>query len=142
MKLKTFRIRIRSRFTEKDEIKLNNFLENVVVNNISMEIVRESINYWAIIIGFLEKSETHNNHIDLNNEFTDEELNLIKSIKEWRTKKYKEEEIPAFMVLTNNIIINIVRVKPKTLESLRKIHGIGKGIIEKYGQDIISIINL
>ncbi len=67
---------------------------------------------------------------------------LIESLKEYRTNTYRKEHVKPYMVFTNAELDSIVSSKPKTLDELKSI--LEKNIddkIEKYGNDIITIVN-
>ena len=49
--------------------------------------------------------------------------------------------LPNYMVLKEDTINQIVRMKPKTKYDLLKINGIGEKTVEKYGNEILSIVN-
>ena len=49
--------------------------------------------------------------------------------------------LPAFMVLSNVQIYSIARHKPKDLTELLNIYGFGEKKVNKYGEDIIALLN-
>ena len=59
----------------------------------------------------------------------------------YRLEKSHEEQIPAYCIFQNKVIDGIVNILPNTKEELLSISGFGKNKIEKYGDDIIKIIN-
>lgn len=66
---------------------------------------------------------------------------LETNLKNFRKEKSKELRVPAFLIIHQSTIELIAKEKPKTLEDLKKIKGIGKRTIEKYGQEILEIIS-
>lgn len=85
----------------------------------------------------------HEDNISVNNNTNNSEFekkireNLIK----YRTNKSREEGNKAYFVFTNEQLDNIIKVMPKNLNELLKIKGFGKVKCEKYGNDIINIVN-
>lgn len=75
----------------------------------------------------------------VNNCSTDEIL--YNKLKEYRLNVSRKENIKAFIVFSNDVLSQIIKEKPKSLSELMKINGIGEKKLEKYGEDIISIIN-
>jgi ribonuclease D len=65
---------------------------------------------------------------------------LINKLKEWRWKKAKEKNIPAYCVIQNKSISEIVKKNPTTSSELEKIYGIGNRKIKQYGEELLSII--
>ena len=65
---------------------------------------------------------------------------LFQSMKDWRTRKAKEEGVPAFQVMHQRVLIQIVIFLPDNMISLMKIQGVGAKTMEKYGRDIVKIV--
>lgn len=66
---------------------------------------------------------------------------LFNQLKRWRTRKAEEFERPAFFVLHQKCLIQIVEKLPSTLDELRSIKGIGKQKVKAFGNEIIEIID-
>ncbi|MFN8284103.1 MAG: HRDC domain-containing protein [Chitinophagales bacterium] len=66
---------------------------------------------------------------------------ILLKLKRWRIEKAKEVKLPAFYILHNTDLIEIVRRKPRSIEDLKMVKGFGKMRILKYGDDIISMLN-
>lgn len=80
----------------------------------------------------------------INNKEIDNSLNieLLKNkLIEYRLNKSKEEGNKAYFIFNNEQLDSIINELPRNLEQLLKINGFGKYKIEKYGNDIINIIN-
>lgn len=78
------------------------------------------------------------------NEFTSTSVShpeLFENLKRWRMRKAEEFEQPAFFVLHQKCLIQIVEQLPSTLEELRRIKGIGKRKVKAFGDEIIDIID-
>lgn len=67
--------------------------------------------------------------------------NIIQKLKEWRSKKSKEENVELFIILHNKTIETIAEVLPTNEEEFKAIKGLGGKKYEKYGKEIISIVN-
>ena len=66
---------------------------------------------------------------------------LYEILKQWRLHKAKELSVPAFCIFSNETLKYITELKPKTHAGLMGIKGIGEMKIEKYGEDILNLIN-
>jgi len=66
---------------------------------------------------------------------------LLQKLKEWRKIAAKQENVALFRVLPNRTLENIARLKPATKEDLLTIKGIKEKKFEKYGKDILALIN-
>ncbi len=72
-------------------------------------------------------------------EYSDNDKQLLTSLKQKRLELTKNE-VPAFRVATNKTLDSIVSLKPKTIEDMMNVHGIGKQKIEKYGQAFLDVV--
>lgn len=69
------------------------------------------------------------------------EQKLYKSLRSYRFIASEKEKIPAYMVFRDIELVNIVRHQPKTKEELLNIKGIAVKKYEKYGEDVLKIVN-
>jgi len=65
---------------------------------------------------------------------------LFQTLKNWRSRKAKEEEVAYFQVLHQRILIQIVVCLPDNIADLKKINGVGKRTIEKYGEELVELV--
>lgn len=65
---------------------------------------------------------------------------LYQKLKTWRKNQADSEKLPAFCVFLNSVLQEIVKKRPKTIIDLGKIKGLGVKKIEKYGEDILKIV--
>jgi len=65
---------------------------------------------------------------------------LFQTLKDWRSRKAKEEGIANFQVLYQRVLIQIVVCLPDNTTDLETIKGIGKKTIEKYGEDLVAMV--
>ena len=75
-----------------------------------------------------------------------EEMELAKADPLWellkalRSKIAKEKDMPAYVIFHDRTLVEILNNKPKTLEDLSRINGIGQTKLELYGQMLIDTI--
>ena len=62
-------------------------------------------------------------------------------LRQWRAAKAKEEGIPAYMVLQQKALHAIATNLPKTPSELKRQLGIGSKTMEKYGNEILDLVN-
>ncbi len=65
---------------------------------------------------------------------------LFERLREWRKDRAGEESVPAFVVFTDATLQLIAEHKPRTPEALLRISGIGRSKVEKYGQDVLTLV--
>jgi len=65
---------------------------------------------------------------------------LFALIKSWRTNKAKENNVPAFVIMHQKTLLQLVVIQPDTLKELINIKGFGKLMANKIGDEILAII--
>ena len=83
------------------------------------------------------RKRTARNTIILN----EQEKVLFEALKDWRLKQSRRENVPAYGISLNDTLELIAKHKPATIIDLLSIKGVGKITIEKYGNDILRIID-
>ena len=73
-------------------------------------------------------------------ELSKDEIEILDSLKLWRTEKAKNQKLPVYFIATNQELRSIAKYKPGKKEQLREIKGFGKHKIENYGEEIIEIL--
>ncbi len=66
---------------------------------------------------------------------------LYLAIRKWRNNLSEEYDIPAYMILQQKSIMELLKKLPVTLPDLKTIKGIGQAKINQYGKDLIEIIS-
>lgn len=64
---------------------------------------------------------------------------LREKLTEWRTKRFKADNVPAYTIMHQSTLLEIAAVAPETMEGLLGIKGFGKAKFEKYGEEILEI---
>jgi len=62
-------------------------------------------------------------------------------LKKWRAKKAGEENLPHYQILHQSVIIQISIILPENEKELMKIKGVGPKTNEKYGKELLEIVN-
>jgi ATP-dependent DNA helicase RecQ len=66
---------------------------------------------------------------------------FIDKLRAWRSEVARKHGIPAYVVLHDATIDGIASSRPRTQEQLRGIPGIGDKKLERYGRDLIALVN-
>jgi len=64
------------------------------------------------------------------------------ALKEWRLKRSKADEIPAYVVFHNSTLAEIAARRPKTIAELGSVPGVGPAKLERYGRDVLDALAL
>jgi len=143
MKCKYFSIRLQEDLSISDEATLNDFLKKIVVRQVYASLVNAPILFWSILV-FYDK-ELHDEEHEEESEplilTADEEI-VYKNLKKWRNIKAGAEGIAAYMIAHNKQLQKMVKLRVRTKEDFLKIKGFGEKRTEKYGDDILGILNL
>ncbi len=65
---------------------------------------------------------------------------LFFDLKNWRDKTCNEQDLPIYLVANNNSLKEIATYLPRTTQHLQLISGFGKAKAEKYGGEILEIV--
>lgn len=78
---------------------------------------------------------------DIMHEEPIEETPLYKELRKYRLDKSREENVKPYFLYSNLQLKALVKAKPKSVEELRKVNGFGNVKCERYGKDIVEIVN-
>ena len=72
---------------------------------------------------------------------TEREERLWQALRKWRQERARAEEIPAYMVCGDKTLRDIVEKMPRGLYGLRSIYGLGEAKIDKFGDEILEVLD-
>lgn len=130
---------------DKDEIvESKKGMEKISKSYLKMRI-NENINYYNYYMnkycnydGENKKEEKEDRQEKLE-KVTKEELKNI--LIEFRKNRAKQMNIPAYYIFTNKELEELIEVKPKTVEELRKSNILSEIKIRTHGNEIVNIFN-
>lgn len=144
MQCKTFYIRIREDHTAQDEAVLNDFLKSVEVVNLSSSLINEqSINFWSVLIFYRDKKTENDSYIFPDKiHLTPMQEELYEILRQWRIEHAKEDKVSPYMIAHNQSLTQIAYAHDNILkkDDLLRIKGFGSKRIEKYGEEILDMI--
>lgn len=66
---------------------------------------------------------------------------LLERLLHWRAEQARrEDDCPPYRVLRQKVAVQIARQLPTSQSALKKIHGVGKRTVEKYGTDLLELV--
>ena len=143
MKVKVFKIRNDDRFQITDEAIVNDYLSRFEIVNMNAKLVADEITYWSVLIYYNNKKNTvisSKNTVNSESELSEEEKIIYNKLKDWRADKAREAQLPAYIIFHNTHLMSIARHKPCTLDDLENVNGIGKSKVEKFGIEILEVL--
>ena len=72
---------------------------------------------------------------------TEVDEELWQRLRAWRLEQAQAQEVPAFVIFHDATLRRIAALRPADLNELASIKGIGPSKLEKYGQEVLSIVN-
>jgi superfamily II DNA helicase RecQ len=144
MNIRVFNIRLSKEFCIVDQNRMNEFLDSVEVKLTSTNFVTTgSLDYWSAVVFYdtkksIEKPKEEKPSFE---DLSQNEKEIFTALKEWRNNFASNLGWSAFRVCHNSHLMAIAEAKPETLEELAKVKGFGEVRTEKYGEDILSVLN-
>ena len=65
---------------------------------------------------------------------------LLERLKSWRLGEARTQAVPAFVILHDKTLAEIARSRPRNLDALRGIAGIGATKLERYGPALVELV--
>jgi ATP-dependent DNA helicase UvrD/PcrA len=62
------------------------------------------------------------------------------ALKEWRLKRSRRDEVPAYVVFHNSTLAEIAARRPSTISELASIPGVGPTKLERYGSELLEAL--
>jgi len=66
---------------------------------------------------------------------------LFQAMKDWRSQKAAEEDLPHYRILHQSVLIQIAVNLPDNPADLKRIKGIGPRLVERYGTELIDLVS-
>jgi superfamily II DNA helicase RecQ len=147
MKVKHFRVRVGGEHLQNDQDAINQFLTEVTVEKTATNFISGMIDYWSVLVFYSAKNsklkepqETEKVAILNYEELSQAEKNTLNSLKSWRSEKSVTLGMPQYMICHNSELMTIAKMKPASVEDLKKIKGFGEQKIARYGRDILTLL--
>lgn len=62
------------------------------------------------------------------------------ALKQWRLLHARADDVPAYLIAPDDTLKAIADVRPRTLSGLARVKGMGQARVEKYGPEILAIV--
>ena len=66
---------------------------------------------------------------------------IFERLRAWRAERAREQKQPAFVVFTDATLAAVARARPGSDAELRTLSGIGVTKLDRYGSDVLAVIN-
>lgn len=65
----------------------------------------------------------------------------LSRLKLWRREMSQKLNLPAYIIMHDRTLLEIIEMNPVDIEDLRNVRGIGPAKLERYGKEIIKVLN-
>jgi RecQ family ATP-dependent DNA helicase len=65
---------------------------------------------------------------------------LVTRLRSWRLERSQEDAVPAYVVLHDATLRELAALRPQTLDELAGVNGFGPVKLERYGDDVLSVL--
>lgn len=144
MNIRVFNIRLSKEFCIVDQNRMNEFLDSVEVKLTSTNFVTTgTTDYWSAVVFYDTKksAEKPKEEKITFEDLSQHEKEIFSALKQWRNDMATKLGWSAFRVCHNSHLMAIADVKPESLDELSKVKGFGEVRTEKYGEDILAVLN-
>lgn len=144
MNIKVFNIRLTKEFCQHDQDRMNEFLDNVEVKLTSTNFVTNGkTDFWSAAVFYLPKnSKNTQTEAKISAEdLSENERYIFDALRQWRNSLAQKQNWSSFRICHNSHLIAIAKTNPQTLGELENVTGFGKSRTEKYGDDILAVLN-
>ncbi len=86
------------------------------------------------------KGSGRRERVDYKEMLNEEEFRIYDALRQARREMAEAESIPLYAVINNAQLVQMVRLKCVTLDSLDAINGLGVARIEKYGSRLLDVV--
>ena len=141
MNIKVFNIRLSKEYCQNDQQKMNAFLDSVEVKLTSTNFVTTgSVDYWSAVVFFDHKKVATAKPVN-QEDLLPQERKIFNALRQWRNDLAEKLNWSPFRICHNSHLIAVAKANPQTIVDLEKVSGFGSTRTEKYGDEIIAVLN-
>lgn len=74
------------------------------------------------------------------NKLTGKQLSIIQTLAQWREKTAQSEDRPKSWLLRDELLFDMAKLQPETVEELANVRGINERAVNRYGQELCQLI--
>ena len=66
---------------------------------------------------------------------------MFERLVAWRRQRASEAAMPPYVIAHDRTLREVAALRPATLADLTHVHGLGQNRIERYGDDLLTIVS-
>ena len=74
------------------------------------------------------------------NKLTGKQLSIIQTLAQWREKTAQAEDRPKSWLLRDELLFDLAKLQPETVEELANVRGINERAVNRYGKELCQLI--
>ena len=74
------------------------------------------------------------------NKLTGKQLSIIQTLAQWREKTAQSEDRPKSWLLRDELLFDLAKLQPETVEELANVRGINERAVNRYGKELCQLI--
>jgi ATP-dependent DNA helicase RecQ len=148
--VKAFKLRFDSRVDGFDDAALTTFTRGKEVLSVRDHFfLKDDVPYWSFLVSYnvpqregepaparsLAADAGRLKNWDLLDEAT---WPLFNALRDWRAERAKAEGVPAYLILTNDVLAQVVKRRPRTLNELGQVPGLGSANLKRFGRELLA----
>lgn len=103
--------------------------------------MREESSLYEEADRYLEKDpHTQYQRIKGKRRMSAQDLSVLKELAAWREEKARKEDRPRGHILSDEALVNLSRLKPRSSSQLKGVKGLFEGEIRRFGSDILKVV--
>lgn len=76
------------------------------------------------------------------NKLTGKQLSIIQTVAEWREKTAQVEDRPKNWLLRDELLFDLAKLQPETINDLASVRGISERAVQRYGKELCQLITI
>ena len=76
------------------------------------------------------------------NKLTGKQLSIIQTLAQWREKTAQSEDRPKSWLLRDELLFDLAKLQPETVEELANVRGINERAVSRYGKELCQLITV
>ena len=143
MQVRVFSIRLDNAFLEYDQQQLNAFLNSVTFKKSSTQFVDGEAAHWSVIVHYESEEQEKPERLERKSyeDLKPKDKQVSGYLTQWRNEKSEALKLKKYMICHNSELIDLAMYKPSNLDESQQIKGFGKQKSERFGDDILAILN-
>jgi ATP-dependent DNA helicase RecQ len=74
-------------------------------------------------------------------ELNPDEAPVLQALKDWRREQARQQGVPPYVVFHDRTLVEVVARRPRSLEELAGIGGVGQAKLDRYGVALLASLD-